>query len=129
MAQLESTDPGALGVLSQAMVGQEAAGVLASLLVRLTRWLGGDPAGYISVTGITTGAAVGLPDLPGVQSAVLYVGGGGVNLRMDGGIPVSGVDLAVVAGSLIVLTGVPTIKGLLAVAASGTASLTGCYFT
>lgn len=129
MTNIDSTYPGALGIAGQAFWGQESVGLGGGLVERFLRSMPGDPAGYIQILGIPTTPAVGLPDLPGVKAALLYVGLSTINIRVDGGVPVAGNDLAVVAGSYIWLTGVPSIKGFQAVAQAGTAAIFGCYFT
>ena len=121
--------PGALEILAQSFSGQENAGPLAGLLLRLARFLGGDPTTPINVTSTGTANTQGLPDSPGAQSAVVQVGGAGISYRLDGGDPANGGGVIVLAGSNLELTGIPTIKGFRFVSASAAPStVIGTFF-
>lgn len=121
--------PGAVEILAQSFMGQENAGALAGLLLRLARFLGGDPTTPINVTSTGVSNTQGLPDSPGAQSAVVQAGGAGISYRTDGGDPANGGGITVVAGSLITLTGTPTIKGFRFVSASAAVStIVGTFY-
>lgn len=121
--------PGAVEILAQNMGGQENAGPLGSLLLRLARFLGGDPMVPINVTSTGAANTQVLPDAPGAQSAVVQVSGAGISYRVDGGDPASGGGVSVAAGSYITLTGIPTIKGFRFVSAiAANATLLGAFF-
>lgn len=114
--------------LATAMAGQEHVGILGSLLLRLARFLGGDPALYFTVTSTGAGNTVGLPDNTPAISAVLHVQGSAINYRMDGA-PVTTSDALVSVGSIITLTGTPTFKGFVFASNTATpASLVGTFF-
>ena len=122
-------DQRALQVLAKAFISQEGVDVLGDIILRLARFLGGDPAGPISVTSTGVANTQILPDLPGVQSAVVQVSGNGINYRTDGGDPGVGGGVFVPVNSYITLTGVPTIKGFRFVSAvAGNATLNGTYY-
>jgi hypothetical protein len=111
------------------MVGQEDAGTAAGLLLRLVRYLGGDPAGPVNVTSTGVANTIGLPDLPAAESAVLQVVGNAISYRVDGLDPAAGGGVTVQAGSTITLTGKPTMRAFRFVSAvAGNASLVGTYF-
>lgn len=115
--------------LATAFVGQEHVGVLGSLLLRLGRFLGGDPAQAVTVTSTGTGSPQGLPDNVVAASAVLHVIGNNIIYRMDGAPPTVANDPQIQAGSVFTLTGQPSLKGFLfASAVAGNATVTGSYY-
>jgi hypothetical protein len=119
----------ALPNLAKNMVGQEDAGVAGGLLLRLARYLGGDPAGPINVTSTGVANTQGLPDQALAQSAVVQVQGNSIVYRVDGVDPATGGGPVIVAGSIITLTGTPTMRAFRFVSAvAGNASIVGTYF-
>ncbi len=81
------------------------------LLSRMMRYFGGDPAAYFTVTSATSAAVTALPDHPYAESAHFYVSDNSLFYRVDGGNPVVNADFFVAQGSIVTLTGLPTIKG------------------
>ena len=115
--------------LAASFVGQEDVGVLGSLLLRLARYLGGDPSLYVLVTSTGTANSVGLPDNTPAQSATLHVTGNPICYRTDGSPAIAGTDAQLPTGTIITLTGTPTLKGFqFCSAVAGNASLVGEYF-
>lgn len=113
--------------LATAFVTQEHEGVLGGLLLRLARFLQGDPVIAVSVT-CSTGAQAQLPDDVRAQCVVLTVSGNPVRYRTDGGI-VLNTDPQLPVGAFITLTGRPTIEAFRFVNFAGVnATLTGSYF-
>jgi hypothetical protein len=91
-------------------VGQEHVGIFGSLLIRLARFLGGDPSLQVAVTSTGIGNTQTLPDNTPALSAVLTVAGSAINYRMDGAPPTVN-DPLIPLGSIITITGVPSLKG------------------
>ena len=122
-------DSGALRNLAANMVGQEHAGALVGLLLRLARFTGGDPAAPISVTSTGVANTQGLPDNTVAESAVVQVAGNPVTYRIDGQDPAIIGGVVVEAAALITLTGKPTMRAFRFVSTSAAGStLTGDYF-
>lgn len=119
--------PRALRGLAESFVGQESTGVFGNLLLRLARYLQGDPALALNVA-VSNAAAVGLPDLPAAFSAVLTVTGAPLQYRIDGSAPVAS-DPVLQPGSVLTLLGRPTIIAFRAIATTATsATLAGNYY-
>lgn len=113
--------------LATSFVAQEHVGIFGGLLLRLARFLQGDPTLYLSVVS-AGGAQVGLPDNTPAATAVLVVTGTPILFRLDGG-QLLAADAQLPVGAVITLTGTPTIKGFrFASVTSGTATLVGSYF-
>lgn len=94
------------------------------LYQRFMRSLAGNPCGY--ATSASTGPADvhGLADNSDARQCVIYVAGGDIIYRVDGGTPTPAGDQTVAAKSTIVLTGMPTIKAFqFAAAAAGAVTL------
>ena len=107
----------------------EAWGGPVPLLARLMREFAANPVGRINVTSASSAAPTGLPDNQNAKSCILYVLGASAVIRTDGSPPVTGADMVAVPGSLIYLTGQPTIKGFqFAAVAAVACTLTGQYF-
>jgi len=118
---------GQLHVLAESFVGQESAGLLAGLLLRLARFLQGDPALSYNVT-VTSATAVQLPDLPAVLTSVFTVTGAPVQYRLDGSAPVVS-DPVLQPGSVVTLLGKPSVQAFRAIATSATnAVLAGNHY-
>jgi hypothetical protein len=118
----------ALKALAEAMWGQENVDIGGSLLLRLARFLGGDAAQWILVTSASTAAPVGLPDNTNAMSATLHVTGNPIQYRVDGSAPVA-TDPVLPVGTIITLTGRPTIQSFRFVSTVATAaSLVGAYY-
>lgn len=115
--------------LATSFTGQEHTGVLGGLLLRLARFLGGDPALYVLVTSTGTGNPQGLPDSTTMQTAVLHVQGNPIAYRVDGGTPNPATDAIVQVGSVLTLTGFPTMKGFqFCSTVAAPATLVGAYY-
>jgi hypothetical protein len=118
-----------LQALAENFVGQEHVGILGSLLMRLARFLGGDPSAPISVTSTGTGNPQLLPDNTPALSAVLHVTGNNIIYRMDGQPPAIANDPVIQVGSIITITGRPSLRGFqFASAVAGSATLTGSFY-
>lgn len=114
--------------LATSMTGQEHVGILGGLLIRLARFLQGDPALQFIATSANFATPATLPDNTVASTAVLHVQGNPCNYRVDGQQP-NGNDPLLPVGSVITLTGTPTIKGFVFVSSSvGASNLTGAYF-
>jgi hypothetical protein len=119
----------ALHQLANAFVGQEHVGALGGLLVRLSRYLGGDAAAWLTLTSSGTGNVVALPDNTNAQSVTLTVTGNPVTYRIDGSAPVAATDPQLPVGAIITITGRPTIQAFRFVSTVATpASLVGAYY-
>lgn len=119
----------ALHNLAKAFAGQEDAGTLGALFLRLARYLGGDPAGPISVTSTGVANTQGLPDLPVAESAVVQVQTNGITYRVDGLDPAASGGINVQVGSTLILTGKPTMRAFKFVSqVAGNATVAGTYF-
>lgn len=113
--------------LAESFAGQEDAGALAGLLLRLARYLQGDPSAPLNVT-VPFGATTQLPDNTPAQSAVFTVTVSPIFYRMDGGNP-GAVDSPVPVGAVVTLTGQPSLKGFRATSgAIASAVLTGSFY-
>jgi hypothetical protein len=120
---------GQLHNLAENMVGQESAGLLGGLILRLARYLGGDPAAPVSVASAGTPNTAALPDNTTAESALLQVQGAAILYRTDGQDPAVAGGVSVVVGSMLTLTGKPTLRAFRFVSASAaTATLAGSYF-
>jgi len=109
------------------MQGQEHVGALGGLLLRLARFLGGDPAQWIVVTA-TFGNPIGLPDNTNGMSCVLTVTGQPCTWRMDGTAPVAG-DPVLPVGTIITITGRPSIQSFrFATTSIAPSILVGSYY-
>lgn len=95
--------------LATAFVGQEHVGILGGLLLRLARYLQGDPSLPFAVTA-SNGQIQQLPDNVPALSAVFVVTGQPINFRMDGQSP-TGNDGLLFQGTVVTLTGQASIKG------------------
>lgn len=126
----ESGTPTALGILMQAFTGQESESLLGQLIERFGRWLMGDPVAPVQAQSTGTANVATLNDYPGVKSALIYVDTNSIFARFDGTAPVAGADFYIPQGSYIILTGIPSIKGMQFVSAvAGNANLRGAFFT
>lgn len=113
--------------LATAFVAQEHVGILGGLLLRLARFLGGDPTQQISVV-VAFNTSTGLPDNTPAHSAVFQVTAAPIAWRVDGGVATVA-DIQAPVGTIIVLTGQPTIKGFRAVGTQlQAATLFGSYY-
>lgn len=118
----------AIAQLAEAFVGQESAGLLASMLLRLARYLGGDPSLPVLVTSANFTTPALLPDSTNVRQAVLVVTGNSIQYRIDGNNPLASDPLAP-PGTVLTLTGKPTIQAFRFQSNSiGAASLVGSYY-
>jgi hypothetical protein len=118
-----------LSSLAKNFQGQEDADTLTALLLRLARYLGGDPAGPINVTSTGVANTQGLPDLPAAESAQLQVQGNAITYRVDGLDPAAQGGIQVTVGSYITLTGSPTTRAFRFVSqVAANASVVGFYF-
>jgi len=118
---------GQLHVLAESFVSQESAGLFAGLLLRLARFLQGDPALPYN-TLVTNAAAVALPDLPAVLTSVFTVTGAPIQYRLDGSAP-QATDPVLQPGSIVTLLGKPSVQGFRAIATSATnATLAGNHY-
>ena len=131
MADLTMPDlPYALDVLSQEMGGQEHVGAVGGLVVRLARFLGGDPITSFLVTSANPGAPAFLPDSPGALSATFVVQGNPISYTLDTSAPVNGTSPSLPVGTVITLTGLPSIKAFqFASTQFGNASVNGVFYT
>lgn len=99
------------------------------LLQRMMRAYGGDPALYLTATSANTAAVTALPDHPYAETAHFYVSDNSLFYRTDAGNPVANADFFVPQGSVIELTGLPTIKGFRFISAGGTpCNLYGSFY-
>lgn len=99
------------------------------LYQRLMRANAGNPVFYNAVVSTGPSDPHGLPDYPDVREAVLYVAGGDIIYRVDGGTPNPAGDQTVQTRSTIVLTGMPSVKGFLfAAAAAGSVTVFLTYY-
>lgn len=114
--------------LAASFAGQESVGILGNMLLRLARFLGGDPGLALNVV-VTNAAAVALPDYVPALSAVLTVTGAAIQYRIDGSAP-QATDPVAQPGTILTLTGRPTFIAFRAIATSATnAVLAGNYYT
>ncbi len=86
-------------------------GYAIGVIPRLARYLLGDPVKYFNVSSANFNTPVTLPDDPRAKSAVLQVIGQACFYRTDGTIPATSNEQTIPAGSIVTLTGMPTIKG------------------
>lgn len=120
--------PAGLHNLAASFAGQESVGVLAGVLLRLARFLGGDP-GLVLAVPVTNAGAVALPDYVPALSAVFTVTGAAVQYRMDGTAPQAS-DPVLQPGAIVTLTGRPSFLAFRAIATTATpATLAGAYYT
>lgn len=113
--------------LATAFVAQEHVGILGGLLLRLARYLQGDPSAPFNVQSAGGGNSQ-LPDNVLAFSAVFVVTGGPILVRLDGGLILAN-DMLIQAGSVVTLTGQPTIKGFRFTSpTAATVSVVGQYF-
>lgn len=123
----DNWSPKGLRKLATSMWPQESVGIGGGLLIRLARFLGGDPVIPVSVTAPALTNAQ-LPDDVRAESATLQVTGNPCNYRMDGG-TVLATDAVLQVGTFITLTGHPSIQSFrFAGTAAGASTLTGSYF-
>jgi hypothetical protein len=109
------------------MVPQEHVGVLGSLLLRLARYLGGDPTVQIALS-VPFNTPTPLPDNVPAQSATFQVTVSPITYRMDGGNPTIA-DALLPIGAYVTLTGQPSIKGFRAISISLTSAvLAGSFY-
>jgi hypothetical protein len=121
---------GALGVIAQAFGGAEGGGLASQVIQRLVRFLGGDPIARISAQSASSANPAKLPVQSDAQSAVLYVSDNSVFYRLDGTVPAVGADQFIVQGSIVILTGQPSLQNFQFVsAAAGPANIFGTFFT
>lgn len=115
--------------LAESFASQEDVGLLGSLMLRLARFLQGDPSLFVQVTSTGTGNPQGLPDNTPAMSAVLHVQGNPVAYRVDGGVPVAATDAQLAVGAIVTLTGRETIRAFqFCSTVAGNAVLTGEYY-
>ena len=127
-ARLGYLEHGALEQLAQSMVGQESAGLLAGILLRLARYLGGDPAQWLIVTSANFTTVAQLPDNTNAQSFIGQVTGNSIQYRIDGSTPIAS-DPLLPPGTVVTLTGRPSIQSFRFLSNSiGAASLVGAYY-
>lgn len=116
--------------LAESMWGQEQVGIGGSLLMRLFRFLSGDPSAPIVVTSPNNTTPVSLPDNTPAFSAVFTVSGNPIRYTMDGTNPNNANAAIIPIGSIVTLTGQPSIKGFQFVStALGGSSISGYYYT
>jgi hypothetical protein len=125
-----SSVPAPFRRMAAAFSGQEEVGLWGGLLLRLYRFLGGDPSVAVAVTSAGSADPHGLPDNVPAHSAVLHVQGNAVAYTMDGTVPLAASSPQISEGSIITLTGQPSIKGFqFCSAVAGAATITGYYYT
>ena len=104
-------------------------GSAVGLADRLARYIGGDPIVYTSATSASFNAPTLLPDEPRARSALIHVTGAACFYRLDGTVPATSGEQTLPVGTVIYLTGQPSIKGLIFMAVGITAcKLTVTYF-
>jgi hypothetical protein len=113
--------------LAQAFVAQEHVGILGGLMLRLARYLQGDPSATIGVAA-GFGVTAQLPDNAPALTAVVVVTAQPIFFRTDG-IPPTSLDPILQPGTVITLTGQPSIKGFRFTTATATpASVNGSFY-
>lgn len=102
----------------QELFGQIAAydyradvGYAVGIIPRLSRYLLGDPVKYFSVSSPNFSTPTVLPDDPRAKSAVIQVIGERCTYRLDGTTPALANEQILQIGTVVTLTGMPTIKG------------------
>lgn len=115
--------------LAASMAGQEDVGIVGGLLLRLARFLGGDPSLFVQVTSTGTGNSVGLPDHVPAMSAVLHVQGNPIAYRVDGSPANAATDAVLAVGTIITLTGRETTRAFqFCSTVAANATVTGEYY-
>lgn len=114
--------------LAESFAGQEDVGLGGGLAIRLARYLMGDPALALNVT-VPFNTPTPLPDNTPAHTAVFIVVAAPIKFRLDGSPPQAS-DAVLPIGTIVTLTGQPTIKAWQASSQSLTsATLAGAYFT
>jgi hypothetical protein len=99
------------------------------LYQRFMRALAGNPVFYGSAVSTGPADPHGLADYPDVRQAVLYVAGGDILYRVDGGLPNPAGDQTVQQRSTIILTGQPSVKAFqFAAAVAGNVTVFFTYY-
>lgn len=115
--------------LAESFRGQESLGIAGNLLVRLARFLLGDPSAPLSVTSANSTTPQLLPDNTPALSAVFTVSGASIIYTMDGTVPV-GSSPQIQIGSIVTLTGQPSLKAFqFAAIGLQAASVRGFFYT
>ncbi len=104
-------------------------GTMVPLYTRLLRAFSGDPVLYGTIVSTGTGDVHTLPDHADARQAVIHVAGNNILYRVDGLPPTPAGDQTVQQGSVLTLTGQPTIKGFqFASAVAGNATIFFTYY-
>lgn len=99
------------------------------LYQRFMRSLAGNPCGYVTAASAGPTDPHGLGDNSDARQAVLYIGGGDIIYRTDGGLPTAAGDQLIQRGSTVILTGMPTIKAFqFAAAVAGAVTVFCTYY-
>lgn len=115
--------------LAESFTNQEGVGVAGNILLRLARYLQGDPAQWVTVTSANNTTPVGLPDNQVAMSAVLHVTGSPITYREDGTPPINGTDPVLPVGTIITIMGQPSMRSFRFVSNQISAAvLIGCYY-
>jgi hypothetical protein len=115
--------------LAAAFAGQEDVGIAGGMLLRLARFLQGDPSLFVQVTSTGTGNSVGLPDHIPAMTFVGTVQGNPVAYRTDGSPANAATDQVAQPGAVITLTGRETMRAFqFCSTAAANAVITGQYF-
>lgn len=114
--------------LAESFAGQEDVGLAGNLLHRLARYLGGDPSAPINVVSASSAAPAGLPDNTPASSAVFHVVGNPINYTLDGTVPGATTLNQIPAGSIVTLTGQPSLRAFQFCSAVATAATISGYF-
>jgi hypothetical protein len=115
--------------LAESFAGQEDAGLLGGLFLRLARFLGGDPSLFVQVVSASSAAPQGLPDHTPAMSFTGTVQGQPIAYRLDGATPNPATDQVLPVGAVVTLTGRETTRAFQFCSANASAAtLTGNYF-
>ena len=104
-------------------------GTMVPLYTRFMRANAGDPCGYQTITSTGTGNVQTLQNVPDARQALIHVAGNDILYRVDGAPPTAAGDQRIQQGSVVTLTGKPTILGFQFVSAvAGNATIFVTYY-